>query len=335
MRSTKKYITLSLITMIGCLIWQPGGLKATQILKLKPSIEVHGDIVRLSDLFPNAVEDRDKPLFKSPDLGRQGTVAIEHLIDAASRYGFTFDTPLNMKEITVSRPARTIKADRFETHLHKQLNKLIDTAPDQNLSFNFSSPLTNQMVPLHLSGQLKLLNFSYNKVNKKFHAEFAPKDALTNRFNRTINGTTSITYKRPILKRAIQVGEAITKSDLEYKNFSRFQLSKNSLKNTNNIIGKIATKALKAGNFIKVQDLEIARLIKKNELVTIIFRRSGLSLKTQGKAMADGSLNETIAVMNLQSKRMVNGVIKSAGIVMIQNTTIPPAFQKTAQLNQN
>ena len=162
---------------------------ATEILTLKTHIEVQAETVTLADLFPNAKRYRSTPLFKSPPLGRQGTVGLEHLIGAAARYDFTFDTPLNLKNITVSRPARTIKQEVFETLLREKMKQHDHGGKSDNiLTFSYDTPLTDQMVPLHLSGQVKLESFTFNKVYKTFRAKFSPINAPSRKYDRTLRG---------------------------------------------------------------------------------------------------------------------------------------------------
>ena len=307
-------------------------VQASEILTLKTHIEVQADTVTLADLFPNAKRYRSTPLFKSPPLGRQGTVGLEQLIAVAARYDFTFDTPLNLKNITVSRPARTIKQQVFEKLLRAKINKQDEGERDDKITIlTYDTPLKDQMVPLHLSGKVKIQSFTFNKISKTFIAEFLPTDTFSQNHSRTLSGKVSFAYKRPILARPIKRGEKITQSDIQIKTFKHYQVPRNALKNNTKIVGLLATKNLKTGSFLKPSDLETPKMIQKNQLVTLIFKKSNLSLKTQGKAMADGSLNDTIAVMNINSKRTVHGIIKAPGIVMIQNT-IDPKLQQTAHL---
>lgn len=328
--SNSAIIILSLSASLTLL---PGIGNSTEILTIKPHATVHSDIVTLGDLFTNVKSQAAVPLFKSPPLGRQGKVSITHLIDAAERLGFTFNTPLNLKEITVSRPARTIKVANFEQQLQYELAKHLQKKSDQNITLIYATPLSDQKIPLHFSGELKLKKFTYNKSLKKFRAIFTPSDATSNTYHRLISGTASLTITRPVLAHALKRGETISKSDLIYKEFNPYRVPKNSLVEAEKIYGQTLTKNLRSGSFLKDVDIETPKIIKKNQLVTLIYKKSGLSLKTQGKAIDDGGLNESIAIMNIHSKRIVHGIVKSPGVVVIQNINTN-IYQKTAHLNQ-
>ena len=310
---------------------------AIEILQLKQHVEVATDIVTLADIFPNARQYRRTALFKSPALGREGQVSIKHLIDAAERFGFTFETPVNLKSITVSRPARTIAVQDFNQKLEREIEKYITKSDDQTLTFKTDTPMKEQHVPLHFSGRIMLKSLHYDKSSKSFRAVFAPLETearpeLAHQYTRRINGQLEIAYLRPVLSKPIKRGETINAHDLEMRAFGQYRIPKNSLRAKADIIGKTATTNLRQGAFIASRDVETTKIITKNQLVTLIFNKAGLSLKTQGKAMADGGMNDSISVMNIHSKRIVHGTVKSPGVVVIE-TPSPVELKKTAQLH--
>ena len=310
---------------------------ASDIYTLKQTIEVEGDVVTLGDIFPNARRHRHEALFKSPPLGHAGNISITHLIDTAERLGFTFETPTNLGAIRVARPARIIKPATFEAALKAQLAKQLNKTADQTLNITYNKEPTQQMVPLNFNGAVKLQHFTFNKARKTFRATFVPKTGELNQetasaFRRTLTGKATISLNRPVLIKAIKRGEKFTNDHIQVKAFNPYRVPKNTLASKADIIGQVATRNMKNGAFITTQSLEQEKVVRKNQLVTIIFNMRGLNLKTQGKAMDDGGLNQTVAVMNILSKRIVHGTIKSAGIVEI-NSTPHQTFKKTAHLN--
>ena len=337
-----KSTALALTTLLSYLIFSlPTSAFGTEVLKLKTNIEVQKDIVTLGDIFENMSRYRSEPIFKSPALGRQGTVRIERLIEAAERYDFTFDTPLNLKKIKISRPARKIKAAQIRELILAKIQKENDHSNAINLShfketktkLTFNSPLKDMMVPLTFSGELNLRSFTYNKFRGTFQTVIEPKEATNKTFRKKFSGKTQTVVIHPVLKRAMKKGETIGATDIEISEFSPRRVPRNAIQSKAQLIGMIASKTLRAGSFVRSSDIEKRNVIKKDQLVTLVLEKPGLSLKTQGKAVTSGGLNETITVMNIQSKRIIHGVIKAPGLVMVQsnNHVITPV--KTAQLN--
>lgn len=305
-----------------------------EVLKLKTNVEVHKDVVTLGDIFENITRYKTEPVFKSPPLGRAGTVRIERLIEAAETYNFTFETPTKLRKITISRPARTIKADAIKTQLIRKLSKHNPLRNGGEYQLTFKNMPDGIVLPLSYSGKLKLEKFSYNKLQNSFKAHFLPLEARGRRYQKIITGSAIEVVKRPVINREVRRGDTISASDIEIRTFRPNRIPKNSLRNSTEIIGMTAAQNLRIGSFIKTADIDKPVLIKKNQLVTLILERPGMSLKTQGKAMDNAGLNETISVMNIHSKRIVHGIAQAPGVVKIQPFVIKTKLQKTAQLEQ-
>ena len=337
-----KTTALALTTLLSYIIFSlPTSAFSAEVLKLKTNIEVQKDIVTLGDIFENISRYRSEPVFKSPALGRQGTVRIERLIEAAERYDFTFDTPLNLEKIKISRPAREIKAEQIRTMILKKIEKEIDFTKSNTLNqfketetkLTFNSPLTALMVPLSYSGEVKLRSFTYNRFRNTFKVVIEPVEAENKTLRKIISGKAQTVVLHPVLKRGVKKGEIISKSDIETVEFSPRRVPRNAVQNKKQLIGMIASKTLRAGSFVRSSDIEKRNLIKKDQLVTLVLEKPGLSLKTQGKAVTSAGLNETISIMNIQSKRVINGIVKAPGLVMVQSISHEIKPLTTAQLN--
>lgn len=312
-----------------------------EVLKLKTDIEVKKDIVTLGDIFENITRYQNEAIFKSPALGRQGTVRIERLIEAAERYDFTFETPLNLKKIKVSRPALQIKPEAIKAFILskiKQENSLTRYNKASQLKnittkLNFRTSLNTLMVPLGFSGNLKFKQFKYNQLRRTFEVTIQPTEATGRNFSKRLTGSIKMVARHPVLKRTLKKGETIDNSDIEFLEFSPNRIPNNTIQSKDQLVGKVASKSLSAGSFIRSTDIEKRKVIKKDQLVTLILEKPGLSLKTQGKAITSASLNETISVMNIQSKRIIHGIVKAPGLVMVQNKIYEKKSVKTAHLN--
>lgn len=310
----------------------PTSASAGEFLQLKSKIIVEDDVVTLGDIFEGAGKNRATPLFKSPALGREGAIRIEKLIGIATRFGFTFDTPLSAKTITVSRPARTITPEAVKALITKELRRQLKIEEGDIIELTFDKMLDPFYIPLSHTGEMNLSRFNRRPGTTSFSAIIAPGDAISAAYNKSLSGSYQIKTAHPVLTREVKRGETISASDLIMKATATGRLPKATLMKEADIIGKTATKTLRAESPLRAGDLEQPKLIKKNQLVTLVFEKRGMTLKTRGKAMADGGLKESIQVMNIQSKRMVEGTIISAGVILIHNTEVTETYRQTAQL---
>ena len=74
-------------------------------------------------------------------------------------------------------------------------------------------------------------------------------------------------------------------------------------------IGLEARVTVYAGRAIRASDLGPPALVERNQIVTLRFRSLGLSIATEGRALARAGLGERIQVMNLTSKTVVTGLV--------------------------
>jgi len=83
------------------------------------------------------------------------------------------------------------------------------------------------------------------------------------------------------------------------------------------LIGKQLKRRLVQNQVVKANYVKSKTLIKRGELVSIIAENTGYSVKMTGTAMGSGARGDRIQVKNSSSKRIIEGIIKEAGIVSI------------------
>lgn len=88
-------------------------------------------------------------------------------------------------------------------------------------------------------------------------------------------------------------------------------------------VGLEARVALYAGRPIRRGDLGPPALVERNGIVRLVFRRGGLAIVTEGRALARGGAGDVIRVMNLASRTTVNGVISADGAVHVAGSRAP------------
>ncbi len=75
------------------------------------------------------------------------------------------------------------------------------------------------------------------------------------------------------------------------------------------ILGQEAERRLAPGRPIRQGDLRPARLVRKGEIVTMVFQRGPIELTAQARALQDGAEGERIRAVNLDSERPVSGLV--------------------------
>ena len=84
------------------------------------------------------------------------------------------------------------------------------------------------------------------------------------------------------------------------------------------IFGREAKRTIYAGQPVTMDNTRPARLVERNQIVTVKYIQGGLEISTTGRAMGEAALNEPVTVLNLQSRQMVQGIVQESGWVLAQ-----------------
>lgn len=84
------------------------------------------------------------------------------------------------------------------------------------------------------------------------------------------------------------------------------------------IIGLEARVAIYAGRPIRFNDVGPPATVERNQLVSLIYRRGGLEIITDGRALGRGAPGEHVRVMNLSSRTTLTGTIRSDGAIDVR-----------------
>ncbi len=90
-------------------------------------------------------------------------------------------------------------------------------------------------------------------------------------------------------------------------------------------IGMEARVVLYAGRAIRAEDLIQPALIERNQVITLVFDYGGMTITTDGRSLARAAVGEQVAVMNLQSRSTVTGIVDPQGRVLVGPTNTRPS----------
>ena len=83
------------------------------------------------------------------------------------------------------------------------------------------------------------------------------------------------------------------------------------------LIGLEARVNLYPGRPILSRDVGLPTIVERNALVALVFRRGGLTITLEGRALGRAGAGETVRVMNLASRSIVFGVAQASGVVEV------------------
>lgn len=87
--------------------------------------------------------------------------------------------------------------------------------------------------------------------------------------------------------------------------------------NPNDVIGLETRIAIYPGRPVRPADLGPAAVIERNDVVQMAYRRGGLMILSEGRALGRAALGEQITVMNLSSRQSVQGTATGYGLIEV------------------
>src|SRR3954464_6804500 len=90
---------------------------------LRGNVTVSSDIVRIGDIIDNAGTAAQIAIYRAPDLGTTGTLPVANVLNTLRAHQVIGVDTRDLKEISVTRLARTIEGKDIETQVARALER--------------------------------------------------------------------------------------------------------------------------------------------------------------------------------------------------------------------
>jgi len=129
--------------------------------------------------------------------------------------------------------------------------------------------------------------------------------------------TISIYGKVLVASHQLQKGRVLTTADLKLAKNNLANLSYGYYENLDNAIGMKLKRHVSAGTVLTPAMLKKPRIITRGQKVTIMAQSGSMLVRMKGKALDNGAIGDRIKVINIRSKKKLEGIITVAGEVKV------------------
>ncbi|HVV60432.1 MAG TPA: flagellar basal body P-ring formation chaperone FlgA [Pseudolabrys sp.] len=303
--------------------------------KLRAEATVTTDVVRVGDLVDNAGIIANVPIFRAPDLGSTGMVSAERVVEAVREHALIGLDTGGITDVVVTRASRAIPGKAIEAVVSRALASQFALGTPGDIALNFDRGLRTIYVPPSAKGEPHVTRLSYEPRDGRFTAfvEIANMRAASHVLRFT--GTATVTVEVAMLTRGLNRGDVIKSADVVTERRPKAELGNDVITSADQIVGRAARNALRAGRPLRSFDLMKPDLVQRNDPVTLVYRVPGIMLTVRGKAIESGTEGDVISVLNEQSKRTVQGVVTGPGHVLVTSSMarIAETVNETASRN--
>ena len=303
---------------------------------LKPSVTVAAEVVRIGDLVENAGSLADVAIFRAPDLGTTGAVPTARVREALRPYGLSDLETGALAEVVVTRPGRAVTAKEVERRILEALAGQRGLGAVEDLKLNLDQSLRTFYVEADATGELQVMRLSIDPYASRFSIVLdIPGSAILRRTPLRLSGRVVETAEIAVLTRALDRGDLIRPGDFVIERRPRAELAKDDIGSRSQAVGLAARRPLRVGHVLRHSDLMKPELVKRNETVTLVYEAPGILLTLRGQASEAGAEGDVISVINMQSKRTVQGTVTGPGQVTVTSNAARAAPARTASLQSS
>jgi len=126
-----------------------------------------------------------------------------------------------------------------------------------------------------------------------------------------------ISHQVVVAKDTIFRGEIIMPDDLKLEKKSIKRSKRYYFKHIADVVGKQAKRNINIGSTIVANQLKAPILVKRRQKVIIMAQNDILQVKMQGVALKNGKQNDLIKVRNINSNKIVEGIVVAQGVVRV------------------
>lgn len=293
---------------------------------LRANVSVSSDVVRIGDVIDNAGDAAQIAIYRAPDLGTTGTLPTAQVLAALRTHQVIGVDTRDLREISVTRQARTIEAQEIERLVAQVLEHRNGFGDARDIELTFDRGLrTLQLDPAN-TGDLRPASVRFEPRSSRFDIVFEIRnEAGTMPTRLRFTGTAIDTVEAAILTHGIDRNGIIRASDIVIERRPRSEVGREAA-GRDQVIGMQARRALRAGQALRASDVAKPDLVQRDQAVTIVYKTAGITLTIRGKALDNGTEGDVVNVTNLQSKRTFSAVVVGRGQVSVS----PPAPVATA-----
>jgi flagella basal body P-ring formation protein FlgA len=296
---------------------------------LKHSVTVTSDVVRIGDLVDNAGTAAQIAIFRAPDLGTAGAVSTAQVLQAVRAHAVIGIDTAGISEVLVTRASRVITSKDVEARIAEAIALQLGVSGDSEVA----ARLDREFRPLHVdagaTAPLQVARLSFDPRSGQFDALLElPGSTLARSLRLRFSGKAMETVEVAALTRPLARGEVVRASDVVVERRPKSEAGTDVANEAGRVAGMALRRAMRAGQILRQADLMRPELVQRNENVTLVFEAPGIMLTSRAKALETGAEGDLISVVNVQSKRTVQGTVTGPSTVTV--TSMKPRIAAVA-----
>lgn len=272
---------------------------------LRGEVLLDKDVITVGDIFGDVGEAAAKVVGPAPAPGQKVVYDVMALSQVAKNFNLAWQPQSNYDRVTITRASQVISAAAIKERIAAELGK---TGPEKDLDIALDNASLEVHRPTSEKLEWNLTDLSYDPVQHRFKGSLVVGSG-SNADVIALAGRAMPTAQIAILNRALTGGASFSESAVDWVRVPVDKAGADAVTDFAQLKGMEARRALDDKSILRLRDLAKARLVLKGSLVTMQIVTPVMQISTEGRALSDGVMGETIRVLNTQSNRTIDAVV--------------------------
>ena len=222
---------------------------------LRASVTVTGDLVRIGDIIDNAGSAAQIAIYRAPDLGTTGSLPVAQVLNALRSHQVIGVDTRDLKEISVTRLARTFEGKDIEQQIARTLERKNGLGDAANLNLTFDRDPGDVRLDASNTGGMQATIVRFDPRSGRFDITFEiSNDSGTAPTKLRFTGSAVETIEAAVLVRNLERNEVLKSSDVVVERRPKAEVGSDAA-TRDRAVGMQARRQLRAGQAVRVADL--------------------------------------------------------------------------------
>ena len=283
-------------------------------ISLRTSIIVEGKYLTLGDFFGISDEKASRRIAHSPKPGRSAIFDANWLYRVARANRVNWQPVSLNTRVFVERASQEIYREELEDVLISALRGKNVTG---NIELAINGGLRKMRVATDQLATVGVENLAYDPRTGRFVASLAAPANDPSAQRLRITGRVHQLKAVPVMNKRLGRGKVITKNDIGWLNIRSSKIRKFMVLDEEDLVGMAAKRTIRESTPVGYSHVRRPVLVTKGALVTINLTTPMMTLTAQGKAPQEGSMGDTIPIINIQSKQTIEAKVTGINQVTV------------------
>ncbi len=188
---------------------------------------------------------------------------------------------------------------------------------DEDLDLEFFGGQSSFVIENAKTAKIMVTGLKYDETQNKFSVNVEVFADGKPEVRSALQGKYYVLTEAYVPVRNINKGEVIKAADLKSVKVRRNRIKANVMTSVEQLEDKEAKRSLKEGKLISDREVGERILIKKGDVINLVYKTEQMQIIAKGEALSDGAKNQKIEVENTKSKKKVYGVVIDADTVEV------------------